>query len=73
MIEVATNTEMYTRMAEDMDLDAGWIADGTASVAEVGRELFDRILAVASGEQTASEELDIGTEEFIPWHIGTVT
>lgn len=72
-IKVATNTEMYTRMAEDMDLDAGRIVDGTATVAEVGRELFDRILAVASGEQTVSEELDIGTEEFIPWHIGTVT
>lgn len=72
-IKVATNSEMYARMAEDMDLDAGRIVDGTASVAEVGQELFDRILAVASGEPTVSEELDIGTEEFIPWHIGTVT
>ncbi|NKY09675.1 UxaA family hydrolase [Cellulomonas hominis] len=72
-IKVATNTEMYDRMAEDMDLDAGRIVDGSATVAEVGQELFDRILAVASGEQTASEELGIGVEEFVPWHVGTVT
>jgi altronate hydrolase len=72
-IKVATNTAMYERMAEDMDLDAGPIADGARTVAEVGQELFDRILAVASGERTASEELGIGVEEFIPWHVGTVT
>ena len=72
-IKVATNTAIYERMAEDMDLDAGPIADGARTVAEVGQELFDRILAVASGERTASEELGIGVEEFIPWHVGTVT
>ncbi|RMI09656.1 UxaA family hydrolase [Cellulomonas triticagri] len=72
-IKVATNTPMYERMAEDMDLDAGPIADGAATVAEVGQVLFDRMLAVASGERTVSEELEIGTEEFIPWHVGTVT
>ncbi|MCG7286032.1 altronate dehydratase family protein [Cellulomonas sp. ACRRI] len=72
-IKVATNTAVYERMAEDMDLDAGPIADGARTVADVGQELFDRILAVASGEPTASEELGIGVEEFIPWHVGTVT
>jgi len=72
-IKVATNTEMYDRMAEDMDLNAGRIVDGTASLATVGQEIFDMILAVASGELTVSEELGVGGEEFVPWHMGTVT
>lgn len=72
-IKLATNTEMYQRMAEDMDLNAGRIVDGTASLEEVGREIYEMILAVASGAQTVSEELDIGQEEFIPWHVGAVT
>ena len=72
-IKLATNTEMYERMAEDMDLNCGRIVDGTASLRDVGDEIFERIIAVASGERTVSEELDLGQEEFIPWHIGTVT
>jgi altronate hydrolase len=72
-IKVATNTPMYSVMSEDMDINAGVVVDGAATVAEVGRQIFDRILAVASGEQTVSEELEIGAEEFIPWHMGAVT
>jgi altronate hydrolase len=72
-IKLATNTELATSMPEDMDINAGVIVDGTATVEEVGREIFERILAVASGEKTASEELDIGQDEFIPWQFGTVT
>ena len=72
-IKLATNTEMYERMREDMDLNCGRIVDGTASVAEVGDEIFETILAVASGRRTVSEELDLGQEEFIPWQLGTVT
>ena len=60
-------------MSDDMDINAGMILDGAATVAEVGRQIFDQILAVASGEQTVSEELEIGAEEFIPWHLGAVT
>ncbi len=73
VIKLATNTEMYERMTEDMDLNCGRIVDGTASVTEVGDEIFERIIAVASGETTVSEELAIGQEEFIPWQLGTVT
>lgn len=72
-IKVATNTPMYSVMSEDMDINAGVVVDGAATVADVGRQIFDRILAVASGEQTVSEELAIGAEEFIPWHMGAVT
>ena len=72
-IKLATNTEMYQRMAEDMDLNAGRIVDGTATLEEVGREIYETILAVASGTQTVSEELDLGQDEFIPWQLGAVT
>jgi altronate hydrolase len=72
-IKLATNTEMFERMAEDMDLNCGRIVDGTARLTDVGDEIFERIIAVASGERTASEELDLGQEEFIPWQLGAVT
>jgi altronate hydrolase len=73
VLKLATNTEMYERMSDDMDLNAGRIVDGTATVPEVGDEIFERIIAVASGETTVSEELDLGQDEFIPWQLGTVT
>ena len=68
-IKVATNTPMYERMKDDMDFNAGTILEGRP-VAEVGRELFDEILAVASGKKTKSEELGLGDEEFVPWPLG---
>jgi arabinonate dehydratase len=71
-IKLATNTEMYQRMASDMDVNCGRIVDGTATLAEVGEEIFERIIAVASGEETASEELYLGQEEFVPWQLGAV-
>ena len=70
-IKVATNTPMYTRMSDDMDIDAGRILNGS-TVEQVGREIFERILAVAGGEQTKSEQQGIGEEEFCPWSIGPV-
>lgn len=72
-IKLATNTEMFQQMSEDMDLNCGRIVDGTATLRDVGDEIFELVIAVASGEQTVSEELDIGQEEFIPWQLGTVT
>ena len=72
-IKVATNTATYLRMTEDMDLNAGRIVDGTATVTSVGEELFELIIAVASGRQTVSEELDLGSDEFVPWQLGAVT
>ena len=61
---------MYRRMQDNMDVNAGRIADGEATVASIGREIFDMILRVASGEQTSSERL--GHKEFVPWRIGPV-
>ena len=71
-IKLATNTEMYRRLEEDMDINCGTITDGAASVAEVGGEIFDKFLAVASGEATKSEAQGLGAAEFIPWQVGAV-
>ncbi|MDB5307069.1 MAG: garD [Gemmataceae bacterium] len=68
-IKVATNTPLYQHMIGDMDIDAGKILSG-APVEEVGREIFEKILAVASGERTKSEINGVGEEEFAPWSIG---
>jgi altronate hydrolase len=68
-IKIATNTAMYERMIDDMDLNAGAILQGR-SVNEVGREIFEEILAVASGKKTKSELLGLGDEEFVPWPLG---
>lgn len=68
-IKVATNTPLYQHMISDMDINAGKILEGVP-VEEVGREIFERILAVASGEKTKSELNGVGEEEFAPWSIG---
>ena len=69
-IKLATNTSMFRRMEEDMDINCGEILDGTATMEEVGQKIFEYFLYVASGGQTKSEELDLGRHEFIPWNIG---
>jgi altronate hydrolase len=71
-LKLATNTPLYEHMTDDMDINAGGIADGSTTVEELGGQIFDRVLAVASGEPTKSEALDYGEEEFVPWHLGTV-
>lgn len=68
-IKVATNTPLFNRMIDDMDLNAGRILEG-ASVEELGREIFEKIVAVAGGERTKSEEQGIGDDEFCPWSVG---
>lgn len=68
-IKVATNTAMYEHMIDDMDINAGGILEGR-SVEDVGRQIFEEILAVASGSRTKSERLGLGDEEFMPWIVG---
>jgi altronate hydrolase len=70
-IKVATNTPMFERMRDDMDINAGGILDGT-SIEAVGREIFEKIVSVASGERSKSELQGIGDEEFCPWTPGPV-
>jgi altronate hydrolase len=71
-IKLATNSEIFRKMSDDMDLDCGTIATGEATVAEKGAEILAAMLDVASGKKTKSEELGYGDMEFVPWHIGAV-
>ena len=68
-IKIATNTPLYEHMLDDMDINAGVILDGVP-VEEVGRQIFEEILAVAGGKKTKSEIGGVGEEEFAPWSIG---
>ncbi len=70
VVKIASNTATFRRMRDNMDVNAGRIADGEAGIEEVGREIFDLVLRVASGERTAAERL--GHKEFVPWRIGPV-
>ena len=70
-IKLATNTPMYERMIGDMDINCGDILAGVP-VQEKGKQIFEEILAVASGKRTKSEELGYGDNEFVPWQIGAV-
>lgn len=69
-IKLATNSRLYQTMEEDMDINCGDIIDGEATVESKGEEIFAKILAVASGERSKSEELGLGDNEFVPWQIG---
>ena len=69
-IKIATNTDMYEHMSEDMDVNAGKIITDGASVEAVGTEIFELILNVASGKKSLSELNGLGDNEFIPWQIG---
>jgi len=71
-IKVATNSDMYDRMTDDMDVNAGDMLTSGVSLQDKGREIYDLILRVASGEQSKSERQGLGDYEFVPWQIGAV-
>jgi altronate hydrolase len=68
-IKLATNSSVYQTMIDDMDINCGDVLDGM-SIEEKGREIFTKILSVASGERSKSEQLGYGDVEFVPWQIG---
>ena len=72
-IKLASNTPMFTRLEEDMDINCGVVIDGECTVAELGQRIFEQILRHASGEETKSELLGLGDHEFVPWHMGIVS
>jgi altronate hydrolase len=69
-IKVSTNTAIYDHMIDDMDINAGTVVDGTETLEQVGRRIFEKIVAVAGGEKTKSELSGLGDEEFAPWILG---
>ncbi len=71
-IKLSSNTAIYERMTDDIDIDCGSIMAGKAGVEEKGAEILDYLLAVASGKPSKSEALGYGGSEFVPWQIGAV-
>ena len=72
-IKLASNTPMYQRLSEDMDINCGAILDGEVDLPGMGQRIFEAILRHASGERTKSELLGLGDHEFVPWHLGIVS
>ncbi len=70
-LKIATNTTMYNRMEEDMDIDAGVIMNGVP-MADVAAQIFEKLIAVAGGQKTKSEAQGLGEVEFAPWLLGPV-
>ena len=71
-LKLATNTAMYSKMTEDMDINCGLVVDGETDIAGMGERIFELILKTASGQASKSEALGFGDEEFVPWQIGAV-
>jgi altronate hydrolase len=69
-LKIASNSALYQAMEEDMDLDCGPIASGSKTISGMGREIFELIVATASGQKTKSEDFGYGDNEFVPWHLG---
>jgi altronate hydrolase len=69
-IKLATNTPMYRRLEEDMDVNCGLVLDGELTIEQMGQRIFAHMLRAASGERTKSELLGLGDNEFVPWHLG---
>ena len=69
-IKLSSNSEIYRRMADDIDVDCGPIALGDATIEDKGAEILDYLLEVASGRRSKSETLGYGGAEFVPWQIG---
>ncbi len=71
-LKLATNSALWQRQEEDMDINCGEIVDGTASIQEMGQRIFELVLATASGEPSKSEKHGYGQNEFVPWQVGAV-
>ena len=71
-LKLATNSEMYHRMSDDMDINCGAVIDEDLGIDGMGERIFERLLEVASGSPTKSEAQGFGDDEFVPWLIGAV-
>jgi arabinonate dehydratase len=71
-LKLSTNTQLWVKQEEDIDLNCGEIADGTASIDEIGERLFRLMLDTASGAKSKSERHGYGQSEFVPWYLGAV-
>ena len=71
-LKLATNSALWQRQEEDMDINCGEIVEGSVSIQEMGQRIFELVLATASGEPSKSEKHGYGQNEFVPWQVGAV-
>jgi len=71
-LKLATNTALWNRQEEDIDINCGEIVDGTSTVEQMGERFFRMMLDTASGQKTKSEAHGYGQNEFVPWYLGAV-
>src|SRR5882724_105469 len=69
-LKLATNTPLFVRQEEDMDVNCGTVIDGTETIQQVGERILALILETASGRKSKSEEFGYGEDEFAPWTLG---
>ena len=71
-LKLSTNTTMYEKMSEDMDINCGTIIEGKEKIEDVGNKIFELVVNTASGNPSKSEQNGYGDEEFNPWQVGVV-
>ncbi len=71
-LKLSTNSALWRKQEDDMDINCGEIIDGSSTVAEMGQRIFEMVLATASGEKSKSESHGYGQNEFVPWQVGAV-
>jgi arabinonate dehydratase len=71
-LKLATNTALWNRQEEDIDINCGEIVDGSSTVGEMGERFFRMMLDTASGQKTKSEGHGYGQNEFVPWYLGAI-
>jgi len=71
-LKLSTNTALWLKQQEDIDINCGEIIDGTAGIDEMGERIFRSMLDTASGRATKSELHGYGQCEFVPWQLGAV-
>ncbi|MBW0447057.1 UxaA family hydrolase [Paraburkholderia phenoliruptrix] len=72
-LKLATNTALWERQEDDIDINCGGVVDGSASIDELGEAIFQMMLDCASGTRSKSELHGYGQNEFVPWQVGVVT
>jgi altronate hydrolase len=72
-LKLATNTALWVRQADDMDLNCGEVLDGSATIDALGAKLFQMLLDTASGKRSRSELHGYGQNEFVPWQLSVIT
>jgi altronate hydrolase len=71
-LKLSTNSELWQRQQDDIDINCGEIIDGSSSLQQMGERIFELMIQTASGQSSKSEQHGYGQNEFVPWQVGAV-